>query len=594
MSEYNFQVNLKGMIDLLSNHLYSNPGVFIRELLQNGADAVTARKRLGHNLSGKITVELFPSSHTLAVQDNGIGLTEREIIQFLAQIGHTSKREDPDSADEYIGQFGVGLLACFVVSEEIVLITRSAMEGDSIEWRGRPDGTYTIRKLDREVSIGTTVYLTLKQDYEEYGEWYRVYELLEHYGAYLPAAIWLVEDGYECKVNHDKAPWSMTREEALAYAKDELNLDCLDVIELRSTVGEVEGVAYILPYPVSLQAERRHKMYVKQMLLSDKMDSILPSWAFFATSVINANGLRPTASREAFYENDIYYAVQNEMGEVIKQHFRQLAEQNPELLRRIIRIHYSSLKTLAEEDEDSYELFIPYLAFETSEGTLEAEELAVKTKHILLTSTLDEFRQISRVAKAQDLLVVNGGYVHDYQLIRRLPDVYPELEVTIVDPLEFFQRFQELDREDTEQMSPVLEMADALLLPYQCKSAVRWFEPADIAVLYTTSEDVGFLRMAESGRDELNELFDEAASIITNEMHELPFARLCFNYNNPIVRKMAECKDLQIQDLTIKSLYTQSLLLGSYPMQSGELQMMNESFMTLLNLGLANTGGGVS
>ncbi|CAM4461541.1 HSP90 family protein [Paenibacillus tarimensis] len=592
MSEYNFQVNLQGMIDLFSNHLHSNPGVFMRELLQNGADAVTARKRLGHNLAGKITVELFRSSRTLSVHDNGIGLTEREITQFLAQIGHTSKRENPGE-DDYIGQFGVGLLSCFVVSEEIVLITRSALEGDSIEWRGRPDGTYTIRKLDRQVSIGTTVYLTLKQDYEEYGEWYRVCELLEHYAAYLPTAICLIEDGYECKVNHDKAPWSMTREEALAFAKDELYQDCLDVIELRSAIGEVEGVAYILPYPVSLQAERRNKIYLKHMLLSDKMDSILPSWAFFVTSVININGLRPNASREALYKDAAYYAIQNEVGEAIKQHLRQLAKHNPELLQQIIRVHYSSLKALAEEDEDSYELFIPFLPFETSLGSMEAGELVNECKHILLTSTLDEFRQLSRVAKAQDLLVVNGGYVHDFQLVIRLPDVYPELEVTIVDALQFFKRFQELDREDTELISPVLEMADALLRPYQCKSAARWFEPADVPALYMTNEDVEFIRMAESGSDELNELLGEAADVMVNELCELPYARLCFNFNNPIVRKLAECKERQVQELTIKSLYTQALLLGSYPMQQEELQMMNESFMALLNLGLSNSGGGV-
>ena len=49
-TNHNFQVNLAGLIDLLSNHLYSNPGVFIREVLQNAADAITARKRLGHGM----------------------------------------------------------------------------------------------------------------------------------------------------------------------------------------------------------------------------------------------------------------------------------------------------------------------------------------------------------------------------------------------------------------------------------------------------------------------------------------------------------------------------------------------------------------
>jgi|GEM_PF-6419093 Molecular chaperone, HSP90 family len=141
MTDMNFQVNLQGIIDLLSNHLYSDPGVFVRELLQNGVDAITARQRLGHAFDARITAELFPSSHTIAFQDNGCGLTEKDIEQFLARIGSTAKKEELDAGDDYIGQFGVGLLSCFVVSDEIVLITRSALEGDSLEWRGRPAGT---------------------------------------------------------------------------------------------------------------------------------------------------------------------------------------------------------------------------------------------------------------------------------------------------------------------------------------------------------------------------------------------------------------------------------------------------------------------
>jgi len=157
-TNHSFQVNLAGLIDLLSNHLYSNPGVFIREVLQNAADAITARKRLGHQFSPRIHVETY-SNHTISIQDNGIGLTREEMIKFLASIGSTSKKDELDGADDFIGQFGVGLLSCFIVSDEIVLLTRSALDGESLEWRGRPDGTYQIRKLDHEVPIGSTVYL---------------------------------------------------------------------------------------------------------------------------------------------------------------------------------------------------------------------------------------------------------------------------------------------------------------------------------------------------------------------------------------------------------------------------------------------------
>lgn len=97
MSEMNFQVNLQGMIELLSKHLYSSPGVFIRELLQNGVDAITARKRLGHRFDARVTVEIY-GSRTIAVHDNGIGLSESEIQLFWL------KSEVPPSVTKWIQQ----------------------------------------------------------------------------------------------------------------------------------------------------------------------------------------------------------------------------------------------------------------------------------------------------------------------------------------------------------------------------------------------------------------------------------------------------------------------------------------------------------
>lgn len=159
--DYRFQINLRGVIDLLSNHLYSGPQVFLRELLQNGVDAIRARCHLEPGHAGEIHIEVHrprePNPPALAFMDNGVGLTEDEIHRFLATIGQTSKRGELWAEPiDFIGQFGVGILSCFVVSEEIVLLTRSSRGDATIEWRGRPDGTYSIRKLDRPIAAGSS------------------------------------------------------------------------------------------------------------------------------------------------------------------------------------------------------------------------------------------------------------------------------------------------------------------------------------------------------------------------------------------------------------------------------------------------------
>lgn len=115
---YQFQVNMKGMIELLSEHIYSSPTVFIRELLQNGVDAVTVRKGIDETFQGKIT--LFFDKDQLIFQDNGVGLTLEDMHQFLSVIGQSSKRGELAEKD-LIGRFGIGLLSCLVVDRKSVV-----------------------------------------------------------------------------------------------------------------------------------------------------------------------------------------------------------------------------------------------------------------------------------------------------------------------------------------------------------------------------------------------------------------------------------------------------------------------------------------
>jgi molecular chaperone HtpG len=590
MSQKNFQVNLQGIIDLLSNHLYSDPGVFVRELLQNGVDAITARKRLGDEVEGKVVVEIF-SADTISVYDNGCGLTEEQIEQFLARIGSSTKRDELDAPDDFIGQFGVGLLSCFVVSDEIVVITRSAAGGAALEWRGKPDGTYQLKQIKRQVPVGTTVFLKAKPDYEDYFMYYRLSETMEKYGQYLPIPIHLVDGKDDITLNEQRPVWKMDKEEAFVYLENMMYRKPMDVIPLRSLLGGVEGVAYILPYAVSLQEEKKHRVYLKNMLLSDKLNNILPPWAFFVNAILNTDSLKPTASRESFQENDLFFNVQEELGQCIKQYLLELAERDPALFKRVIIVHYASIKAMAAEDEQLYELFIRHLSFETSEGTLETAQLLQKNKSILITTTIDEFRQIARVAKAQELLVVNGGYVHDLELICKLPDVMPDVQVTVLDVLTFASRFAKLDAEDKLEVQDFVELSDQLLERFQCRALVRWFEPADLPVLYTTNQEVNFLKLAEEAQEQAGELFGEFVHVVRSELYEQPFSQLCYNYNNPIVRKAAASNDQALQQVCIELFYTQALLMGHHPLGPEELRLMNASLLQFMNLGLETSAG---
>ncbi len=91
-----FQVDLRGIVDLLSHHLYGSPQVYVRELLQNAVDAITAVRHADPDASGEVVIESadVTGDGTLRISDNGIGLTEAQVHELLATIGRSSKRDD--------------------------------------------------------------------------------------------------------------------------------------------------------------------------------------------------------------------------------------------------------------------------------------------------------------------------------------------------------------------------------------------------------------------------------------------------------------------------------------------------------------------
>jgi molecular chaperone HtpG len=391
--DYRFQVNLGGIINLLANNLYSGPKVFLRELLQNSVDAIHAREQLDKTFKGE--GDHFDRSHRRGgrlacfsrrdadLRGQRHRLERRRSHKFLATIGESSKRgELGEARADFIGQFGIGLLSCFMVAEEIVVITRSARDrATAVEWRGRPDGTYSVKKIDSAGEPGTRVYLRASSAGKELFAPKMVKELAEKYGSLLPHPITVTSGKRSDRINAT-APWEEKfaslqegRQTLLEYGKEVFNVDFLDVIPLESETGDVSGVAFVLPYSPSPSAKGRHRVYLKRMLLSEAGEGILPEWAFFVRCVINANGLRPTAAREGFYEDDALAAARQSLGECLRSYLLDLGATNPKRLQKVIQIHYLAIKALAVYDEEFYKTFIDFIPFETSLGTMSMKEL---------------------------------------------------------------------------------------------------------------------------------------------------------------------------------------------------------------------------
>ena len=594
--DHRFQVNLRGVIDLLSHHLYSTPGVFVRELLQNATDAIRARRHLEPSHGGTVRMELIEKQDgglpTLLFSDDGVGLTEEELHRFLATIGESSKRETLEARrNDFIGQFGIGLLSCFMACDELLVVTRSAKgDGRTMEWRGRHDGTYAVRPSEHRLEHpGTQVFLVARADAAEYFTAERVRQLAVHYGGLLPFPIHLTAEGRTEHLNPAPPPWRQKYESVaerraalLAYGREVFGQDFVDCIPLRAEAGQVEGVAFVLPFSPHFNARQKHRVYLKDMLLSESAENLLPEWAFFVKCVVNAQGLRPTASREAFYEDATLARARESLGQSLRQYLVDLAHNDQRNLQRLIALHGLSVKALALDDDDFFRLVIHWLPFETTLGMMTLRHYRQSFPTVRYVNNLDAFRQVARVAAAQGLCILNGAYTHDTALLEKLPRVLPDTPVELFSAAQLPQGFEELTAEERQDVARLRQVATEALEPFRCEVSIKKFLPPEVPTLYGDVDDGAFRRDVERAREGTDELYASMLEGALSGAPEEERPQLCFNLRNPVVRRLARVRDAAQLRLSVEMLYVQALLLGHRPLNAREMTLLNQGLLGLI------------
>ncbi|WP_396654225.1 HSP90 family protein, partial [Microbacterium sp.] len=426
-----FQVDLRGVVDLLSRHIYSSPRVYLRELLQNARDAVTARREVDGG-GGRIRITpLSDTSPEFVLRDDGVGLTASEVADLLATVGRSSKRDIFDlPRSDYLGQFGIGLLSCFMVADTIVIRSRSARGGSAVEWTGSADGTFRVVEIDDDLPVGTSVHLVPRFDADDLLRPAAVRELATSFAEFLPVRVTIDTPNGEIDVTR-RAPFLDAAErpdEAVEYGRDLFGASPLDVIELTEPATGTRGLAYVLPYAPPPGARQATRMYLGRMLLAERVDDVLPDWAFFVRAVVDSTGLAPTASRESLVDDAALERVREQLGAGIRRWVLELGLREPHRLAQFVAIHEVGLKSLVRHDEELARFITRWLTLETTHGTMRIGDLVERFPHVRYAATVDEFRQVAGISPGSEVLV-NGGYLYDADLVRMLPDLYPQLTV---------------------------------------------------------------------------------------------------------------------------------------------------------------------
>ena len=201
----NLSINSENIFPIIKKWLYSDHDIFYRELVSNGCDAITKLKKLElmgeytkpEDMEYKVQVTVNPDDKTIAITDNGLGMTEAEVEEYINQIAFSGaqdfleKYKDKANEDQIIGHFGLGFYSAFMVADKVTIDTLSYKEGSKpVHWES--EGGLTFEMKDGEkAEQGTTITLCLNEDSYEFSNEYRAREVLEKYCSFMPVPIFL-------------------------------------------------------------------------------------------------------------------------------------------------------------------------------------------------------------------------------------------------------------------------------------------------------------------------------------------------------------------------------------------------------------------
>ncbi|WP_316669752.1 HSP90 family protein [uncultured Propionibacterium sp.] len=586
-----FQVDLHGLVDLLSHNLYSSPRIFVRELLQNGVDALTAAgprpddHRPGIMLVGS-DVSTDGRMHCL---DSGIGLDDGDVRTFLTTIGGSSKRGHDETL---LGRFGIGLLSCFIVTDQIEVLTRKD-DGPVVRWIGHGDGTHEMadpagigdeRAAWLAEGPGTCIALRPSTGTAQWLTAGRITELARTFGAYLPYRIVSARaSGAPAPIAPTTPPWRLAgrarRRECERLARQQMGVEPFAVLPVAVPAAGLDGVVVILGQQAQAGSRGGHRVHLHGMLVSEDVPGLLPGWAFFARAVVDSTRLTPTASREGLYEDDVLEQVRTGLGEQIRHWIMRLAATDPGRIGRFLAVHAVAAKAMALSDDELFETLLPVLRFETNTGETTLPELAGRTDAVHVARTIEDYRQVAAVGAAQGIDILNGGYVYDAELALRAPRAIPGLRARALSPQDLDAHIRTVGEERLRAARPGLERARHALRRLDVDVELRAFAPASMSALYLDDEGA----RAAAASDEVAAGADDTWAALLATMRPTPVRpRLLLNDDNALVRRVLALGEDGLVAPAVESLYARALLAAGHRLRAADLAAVDHSFLALL------------
>ena len=326
------RTSFQGLLRLLAKSLYSEPDVFVRELLQNAHDSIQLRRVYRSEPAGEIRIDVDEPARTLSFTDNGTGMDRPEIEEFLSVIGstgtgsHARELAARDVMVATIGQFGIGLLSAFVVAERIEVYTYKPGTVQAWRWINHGGEDYQLEALPVGAQPpGTRVVVTLAPDRTAFLDGHLLRQIVRRYADFLPFPILLNGFG---PINAVNAPWHesswsdpVEQERSLtAFLSQRYSDSVLLVIPVNLSRPRSVGGLYVpARYTPGSQASGMVDLFQARMCIRPNDVALLPEWARFVRGVVDCPDLHPTAARDNVLRDEVYHTLRDAVGRSVQR-----------------------------------------------------------------------------------------------------------------------------------------------------------------------------------------------------------------------------------------------------------------------------------
>lgn len=386
----NIRISSENMMPIIKKWLYSDKDIFLREIVSNGIDAITKYKKLSDMgeapaFDGEfcIKISVDKDAKTLTVEDNGLGMTEEEVEQYITQIAFSGAADflakyEKAGGDGIIGHFGLGFYSAYMVSENIEIFTKSYREGaKGVHWESDGESTYTIEECDI-ADRGTKIVMHIANGEKEFLEEGTIRNLIEKYCSFMPYNIYLNFKGKDDKPLNEtsplylKNPKDCTEEEYKEFYRKTFHdyHDPLFWIHLNMDYPfRLKGLLYFPKVNNKVELERGQvKLYCNQVFIADNIKEVIPEYLLLLKGVIDCPDIPLNVSR-SFLQND-----------------RQVQKISKHIVKKVA----DKLTGLYKTDTEKYESCWNDISVFVKLGCLKDEDFYSKVKDIIIFKDLDD------------------------------------------------------------------------------------------------------------------------------------------------------------------------------------------------------------